>query len=448
MMELTMILDTQSVHLASEINKMAAESGIMNGAAALGKGIGAIMLLFVVFYYASAILDGGKFQLKMLWPLVIFICAANFSIISKPVLSFTGAISGGIANSAASGGASLQEIANKTSRAASDNAGHVTMEEHMGEVLDQMREVDLESYHVNTHIPVKQRGMPTKVYESKSSKDGSYTTVMEFAEGSPITRHTKNSLIEKGRTDEADYSDMSSLSRVLQDFYDKTIKKSWTQLWADILYAISDEQLDNNSINGNLFILIVAALLKFFVNIFALVMTAFGSIMTTIFIAFGPLIWGFAVFPGMGKNIGSWLIRLCQFALYGPVTIFIKNLSLSLLTIWGAETYTTATGMSFVGNCAAFVCAIFMLANVPSICSMIIEGAQGSASLSGGYHAMQGALSTALTGGVVGQAIERYRNLGEKGRDEDQLNVLNDINKSINNLNKPNPNGNANNPNP
>ena len=104
--------------------------------------------------------------------------------------------------------------------------------------------------------------------------------------------------------------------------------------------------------------------------------------------------------------------------------------------------------MSFVGNCAAFVCAIFMLANVPSICSMIIEGAQGSASLSGGYHAMQGALSTALTGGVVGQAIERYRNLGEKGRDEDQLNVLNDINKSINNLNKPNPNGNANNPNP
>lgn len=458
MMELTMILDTQSVHLASEVNKMAAESGMLNGAAALGKGVGAIMLLFVVFYYASAILDGGKFQLKMLWPLVIFICAANFSIISKPVLSFTGAISGGITSSASSGGTSISEMAAKTSSKARSESSAVRLKEGLGEAIGNYKPIDLSTYSLLTGLPTSDGVFVTSAEEEVDSK-GKYRTKINYSDGTEAYMTSNNSLkVTKGEKAGLDAASedpgwlsgvFSGFGQALERFWQKYVVADWNHLWADIISAISGEQLNADEIDGNLFILIVTAILKFFVNVFALVMTAFGSIMTTIFIAFGPLIWGFAVFPGMGKNIGSWLIRLCQFALYGPVTIFIKNLSLSLLAIWGADTYTMETGMSFIGNCAAFGCAIFMLANVPSICSMIIEGAQGSASLSGGYHAMQGALSTALTGGVVGQAVERFRNLGEKGRDKDQLNVLNDINKSINNLNRPDPNdyhiqGNAN----
>jgi uncharacterized membrane protein len=46
--------------------------------AEIGIGIGSIMLLFVVIYYITSILDGGKFQLKMLFPVFIYFLVCNF----------------------------------------------------------------------------------------------------------------------------------------------------------------------------------------------------------------------------------------------------------------------------------------------------------------------------------------------------------------------------------
>ena len=38
----------------------------------IGKGIASIMLMIVLFHYLVSMLDGGKFQLRMLMPLFIF----------------------------------------------------------------------------------------------------------------------------------------------------------------------------------------------------------------------------------------------------------------------------------------------------------------------------------------------------------------------------------------
>ncbi|MBQ8482929.1 MAG: hypothetical protein IJ504_01330 [Bacteroidales bacterium] len=63
------------------------------GVGRIGIGIGAIMLLIVVIYYIITILAGGKFQMKMLIPLLLFLCVCNFGWVARPVVQFTTTLS-------------------------------------------------------------------------------------------------------------------------------------------------------------------------------------------------------------------------------------------------------------------------------------------------------------------------------------------------------------------
>ena len=63
----------EGISIVRELTSYA--EGLAETFGAVGRGIGAVMLLVVVFYYISSILDGGKFQIKM------FISFFSFSLV-------------------------------------------------------------------------------------------------------------------------------------------------------------------------------------------------------------------------------------------------------------------------------------------------------------------------------------------------------------------------------
>ena len=77
----------ESLTLLDSLRDISKETA--NGFTQIGIGIASIFFLIVVFYYVASILDGGKFQIKMLMPLLIYLIVCNFNIVSQPVVSFT-----------------------------------------------------------------------------------------------------------------------------------------------------------------------------------------------------------------------------------------------------------------------------------------------------------------------------------------------------------------------
>lgn len=422
----TTLLEVTSKHLAGNIMDEAGK--MMTGFGNIGVGIGSIMLLFVVIYYVSSILDGGKFQLKMLWPLVLFILVCNFTVVSKPTLSFIGELSGGVSKGISNGGGSMHELAAKTGDS-SLYPQRTKVPDNLGKVIDNFKPIDLQNNYINPALYDSQGRTIASATES-TTDTGAKALSITYTNGKTAFIKTNASHLYYAngqKAEEYEAQQESLIGRALSSFWDKCVTRPWKNMWSDILSALSSETVAPEDIDNNLFLLIVFAILKFLVNMFKLVMVAYGSVMVCIFIAFGPIIWAFAIFPGMGKNIGSWFIRLVQFSLYGPVTNFIANFAFILLGQFCGDAYTAPTS-NLLAVCASFGCAILMITQVPSICSMIIEGASGNASLSGGWHAMTGAIAAAMGGGTVASAARNVRVVGSEDiRDAQQIELLQQI---------------------
>lgn len=341
-------------HVTSTATSVAA------GFQAVGVGIGAIMLLIVTLYYITSILDGGKFQLKMLWPLLLFILVCNFNWVSTPVTAFTEEMTQGLVGACNAKASSI-----KAKNNCSDGAN-----------ISDLNNARMNSSGEDPEL-VKDLIGSDSAKGKDVNKDGTFED-KGFGGGKAIGRGVKR----------------GSLNMLRQESYNFQKESSGEK------YVDPDEDGRHLNSKNITFSSIICAIISFVCQIMSKVLSAFGAVMTGIIIAFGPITWAFAVFPGQGRNVLSWFLRLCQFALWAPIVALVDTFSLAIFDFMADNTFT-AGGMA-MAICVA-VCNLLALTSVPSIASMIIEGAQGAVSLSQGLQTISAGM-TAAGGAIAGGA--------------------------------------------
>ena len=349
------------VNLTTGCLKAAQNAGIFRAFANIGVGIGAVMLLFIVIYYIIAILDGGKFQLKMLLPLLLFLLIQNFGLVSTPVLKFTTQITSACAGSCKAAKEALLE-----SKGATD-----------------MMDLFYKSMYPEGLTPEEKETVEnlTGEYSSKDAAEAAEDKVVENSSGA------LSKLGEKIRW------------KFMQGV--RSIEKA-------CVMSVSTSANANDQANGDTegitiyplsicFMGLFAAILSFVCSAVAIALAAMGTMMTSVIVAFGPITWAFALFPGRLNTIMSWFIRICQFALYAPICYLVDALAAEVLSLIFAT-----SGAGFLALFAILIADIVCLTSVPTIASMIIEGASGAVSLSSG---LQSIASTASAAGSLGTTM-------------------------------------------
>lgn len=347
--------DSMAISLTDKLVSFAGQ--ISEGLSAIGVGIGAIMLLIVVLYYIASILDGGKFQLKMLVPVAIFFIVSNFSWIAKPVLVFTTTITESISET-------LYEMESSLK-----NSYELGPEAHLGDMhLKNMQmktpdwRISVESYNQLIGEGASNMTDPTDESDGKMSDYVNTSTNTKDGQGGLISRSIGNAV-------------NSEISKAIDDF--STIKSSEMQRGPELTWYSS----------------LLITVLGCVCSAFSYVFKAFGAVMTSIVVAFGPITFAFAIMPGQGGTIKSWFIRMCQFALYSPLCSLINCFTTYLFDFMSKEGGAGGVPMSL----GLIICSLVALLSIPSISSMIIEGATGAVSLSQGLQSIGSAMTTAGT---------------------------------------------------
>lgn len=370
----------------------------------IGIAIGAGFLLVVVFYYVTAILDGGKFQTKMLFPIIIFIIVSDFAIVASPLVGFT---------------SYLQKACNEACRQDAAAQGGT-------EVVSSLLEQYLRSLKTKQNSPEEKPA--TEMRESIKEK----------------TQAQKDGAASEGATDEekekwyeAAFNSMSkaisSLDFVkgLDDWVDD-LKAAAIEEFDDIIdlagiFGVSAKgtkhELGKNVLSvmdGKFVFFLIALIFEWICEIFAFVMICFGSILTYLFIVFGPIIWAFAIFPGNGKVIGSWFVRIIQYSLYSPIVAVVQAFGVEILS----DMTGISGGVSNLLLILVFVLNIVLLLNVPQLASMIIEGATGSVSIAQGINTISN---------TVHMISENMRDTKAMNQDKEQRDTTNSLLSDIKN---------------
>ena len=352
--------------------------------------LGGLFLLFVIFVNVSHILDGGKFQVKMLLPVVIFICLCNFKLVASPVVSLV-----------------------------------LTVQEKIGENLYKAQDDMLNDFGKEMGVSVngKYRSKITVFFWDMAIAKGKQPKVVEPAKDETDVGKAKRE--ENGG--EAPVNETAQEENKRQGWqFDEALDR-WTGKikggWHNFLESIGFMSIAKYAGYGAMGI--VAELMESIIYLFGLAMKGLGAILTGIIVAFGPVTFAFAVFPGNAKNILSWMIRLFQFSLYAPITtlcsVFFTILCASLtVNLFNSPNLTdAASGLIFlVGILLGMLSA---LASVPTIASMIIEGAVGSLGLMMGINTAVSSVNT-ITSIWNGNMWK-----GEASRDNQQMDILREI---------------------
>lgn len=346
----------------------------------LGMGVGSIMLLFVVIYYIISILDGGKFQVKMLLPILIFVFVCNFTWISKPVTGFTSKITKGLIASTSDAETQIYE----------DYFGGYSEDKYPRTIMGFFRFAKEQKSSLVAKAIADVGGMNNPGSAIPSLTSPAASTAVGAAAGTDGANGA-------AAADDAPKPGLSSvsLSELLTNFWNLILSiPGYILGWMASDFA-------GYKVGTVDCIDFIAILLFWLANILANVLGLMGAVMSALCVLFGPVTFAFALFPGGSSTVKTWFIRLCQFSLYAPIAYMLRSLAVKCyaysIALPGFEA-------SLVGVAAALV-AIICLMSTPSIASMVIEGAQGAVSLSSGLQSFTSAMSAATAvGGMAGGA--------------------------------------------
>lgn len=377
----------------------------MHGIQSVGTAVASIFILFAIFIYVSSILDGGKFQVKMLWPLAIYFLACNFSVVSTPTLAFFRAISNGCYTGSEETFSLVFNslgIPEEKHTKCNDMYG-LWWEANMVKAKQDLEKTkELDEYSVEFLYDTPPSGSSEAGSADGSSPQATSVKISGLSLGNPF-----------------------GFSEALWKWSNKLIG----QMIASLSCATFSGEWDKT--NGDIdawqytkygFQSIIAAILDFVLNIVQNAMLYLAAIILVIIISFGPLTWAFAIFPGNQRVIGSWFIRVAQYALWGPLIAMVRCF---------VNVFFLTNQSSMLHLCTVMVCCLVALTAIPTIASMIIEGAQGSVSLSQGLQTISSSITLAIsTLFAPFKAYQAVTNLGEKKRDDDMLNTLNKISEN------------------
>ena len=414
------ILATDVIGKALNLTSSVVNSGrgIAGGLTQVGIGIGSIMLLFCTIYYVSTILDGGHFQLKMLWPLVIYIFAANFTtLVASPTISFTTSLTKVLVKECKNA-----EIKQYSSTSSAGNAKSMTQaywNHFMANKNIKASFVTNAMQKANSEDLSPYAGIGSVAASSDTPGVTDYSVSIMDTNASQLHQEVSNESQQEAKEVEQDVNDANKTGT---GFIGKWIKELLDKFkeWFNTMIVGFCNSITSVSIAGalesrveNALVVLLACLMQFVCDIMSILMVAFGAVMTAVIVAFGPITFGFAVFPGMGRNIGSWFIRLIQFSLYAPICALVNAFSAS---IFNTILTNSATGggmgdfAAHIGTlCGMLGANIVLLCSVPTIASLIVEGASGGVSFSQGWHSFTQGVSTVIAGGTVANALKSRR---------------------------------------
>lgn len=324
--------DSQTINITENlVNNVLEHFG--EGFNMIGRGIGGVMLLFVVIYYVMQIMDGAQFQLKMIIPLIIYLFVCNFSWIATPVTKFTTTIT-----------SSLVDLL----------AGQKE------ELIRQYGGPDASSINDMFWYMKNPDARPEPEEETKESNGFIAQTIQ------------------------------TGMNKAVDDQMDKIIQSTSSTASSD---SSGREKKETPKIKLT-FSGVVCSILDWVANAISFALKCLGSVMTAIITCFGPITFAFAIYPGRAQNMLTWFIRLCQFSLYSPLCYLIELLVVLLFINFGTGS------LGFLMLLGTLICSLVCLTTVPTIASMIIEGASGAVSLSSGLQSIGSSLTTGGT--VVG----------------------------------------------
>lgn len=360
---------------------MSSASGITGALTGIGASIASIFILFVVFQGIASILEGGKFQVKMLGPVVIYILVCNFSIVATPTRSFFEALQSGTVAQMKSANDGLYDGKTK---------------------LEKFKE----AYRGNNAAAIEELDEALKDAEN-------FTIEIEDSGGGDDAAPHKKFL----------GIDITAIGNNIT----ASIKSAWN--WIRIkfiqgfLHFRNDDDSWGNMILSIGFPFVLSVLLDWFVQLLTIVMTALGGILVGVAMAFGPISWAFGVIPGNHRVILTWFIRVCQFALYSPLCGLVNYFSsvIFLNLIGGSPS-------SILGLVAVLLCNLVLLTSIPSLASQIIEGASGGMSISQGVQTLASPFTMLGSMSMMG---ERGRDQKQQDIGQQQLNTLKEISTKL-----------------
>ena len=367
----------------------------LSGFTAVGAGLASVFILIVIFVYTSKILEGGKFEAKMLLPLFIYLAVSNFGVVKGVVLPFTQGISKGC----------LAAVGDSRQQALQNMAGG-----EEASTLSQAMMAKLKKKHASNMDAASEKLNGDEKTEEDSSESG---------ENQDFENNDQKKLFG-GIT-----SVIQKIASLPQSLWDKFMDK----LKEMFLFMYKAADLHHMALKYSLWFVLIGAM-QILLDIMSFAMQALGAVMICIIMAFGPITWAFAVIPGNAGVIKSWFIRLCQFSLYGPIIAVINTFMVIMCdTLSGSSVSFNSVGSDLM-NVAMILCGLFAnfiaLTSVPSIASMIIEGATGNVnSLSSGAQ---------ILGSTLGAPISmatKFITIGEKGRDVQQGATLSSIDNTL-----------------
>ena len=361
---------------------MSGDTPLMGGCVTLGTSIASIFLLFVIFRCITSILEGGKFSVQMLGPVVIYLCVCNFSFIARPVSVFVTSIQSGMYGHFKSANDALYTDAdgNRMSK------------------LDKF----IESYNQNNAAEIAK-------LEQELEEASKKPTEIEI---------TDDDGVEEGQPHKKFLGiDFTQIGMNFKRWFKQAVEEIKLKFVESFLeYQIAERKGMKTAIVSIGFTWIIAVILDFFVKIITAVMTAMGGVLVGVAMAFGPISWAFAVIPGNGGAIKAWFIRICQFGLYSPLCAMVNFFSNKCLIASLGGNWSSVAGLI-----AVLLCNLVLLTAIPQIASSIIEGASGGLSLSNGVQTLISPV----------RMFSEFNMVGERKRDSEQLQTLKEISRKL-----------------
>ena len=402
---------TDYIHLATQFagSVISAAGGAMAPFISVGKGIGSIFILFVIFSFATHILNGGKFEAKMLWPVVVYVCVSFFGIISNTTIAFTGMINKQCVAAASNANRSVLD-----GMTLYDYVRHQTKKKEKPEEAKMRKKVTAKCL-VRAGFPEDEVKRALNLADEISGADPDYS---DDAAGT-----------DEAKTGIKILGSIKGLGEQIRENLEIAWESYMVRLDASLVMGNSKDEAKEAGLESAIVIYdqayflekngipwILAIIMQWIVIIMTNVYIIMGAVLTGVFIAFGPVIWAFAVFPGNQKVIGSWFIRLVQFSLYAPICALTTAFSNRLIVTCMAASSEAAMGSVLLLLCGLFA-SLALVCSTPSLATMIIEGASGGISLMAGVSAASSAIKT----------MASFRDMFHDKRDERKQDRQNDL---------------------
>ena len=365
------------------------------GLTGVGVGLGSIFVLFVIFKEVSSILDGGRFQIRMLLPIVIYLLVCNFGVVSSVATYLTSQIS-----------KQTVEAINKSYSAEIGTKGWI-------EYMWNAYQSGLDQGAVLLEEKMKELDKESKEFDE-------YDAMAEPNAGEP--------------EDEKDLNFLQRIGGKIKDAVSVQIKKAWDWIrynWFKSLSLSAKKTGYNPAVIMFQFgfPMVIAFILEWVGRIIMYIVCCIAAVNIGVIVAFGPITWSFGVFPGNQRVIGAWFIRLVQFSLYAPIVALVDCFTFKIMKTYITTLGVNAVTMGTTGGSAfsPLLVLVVLLANivcltaVPTLASMIVEGAAGQISFSQGLQSLMSPVTY----------LSQFAGMREGQRDADQLEVLKDIRDSL-----------------